>query len=582
MNFTQFDFNEKVLGGIRAAQYTECMPVQEKVFTHALGGADVAVQSQTGSGKTAAFLLTILNQYVLEREETEEGRTKALIIVPTRELAVQIETDAKLLASAIGTVRIGAFFGGVGYQGQDKLLDEGVDIVIGTPGRLIDYSKMGKLDFKQFTNVVIDEADRMFDMGFYPDICSIMNLLQPREKRQTMLFSATLSYRAKNLSWDFMNNPVEIEIEPERVTVEEIHQELYHVSKNEKNALLLYLLGKYKPGNAIIFTNKKIRAVELAKRLRINGFNVQFLMGDLPQKKRLQVIDRMKAGEIDILVATDVAARGLHVNDLDMVINYDIPEDFENYVHRIGRTARAGKSGVAITLACEEYVYGLEPIQDFIGMKIPVVWVDDQDLASVEDKSSHIHFRELVRDENLRGAPRSRGSSTSRAAGKPRSSEARRPNNRRSSGRKPASKPSDQRKSPSDQRKSAAPASTGTRRPAASQTDREKSPKHVPRKPVRQGSANKPRSSAKQPRSDYAKISSMPLEERLAYYKKQYGQSEDSGSGTKTEKTPSIAPQKTPQKKQVGKQATAAAEAASGKEKRRGGFLKRILGRSDT
>lgn len=403
MKFEEYKFTEDVITGIKAAQYTECMPVQEKVFQHSLSGRSLAVRSQTGSGKTAAFLLTILNAYALNRNEK---RIKSLIIAPTRELAVQIQDDAELLTKGMDDIRVGCFYGGVGYPKQEKMLKDGVDIVIGTPGRLLDFQKSNKIDYKKFDIVVIDEADRLFDMGFYPDIRQMMSKLRPAKERQTMLFSATLNNRARNLAWEFMYEPKEIEIESENVTVEEIRQELYHVSKNEKFALLLFLLKKYNPENAIIFTNTKVRAVEISKRLKINGYNVQFMMGDLPQNKRLQVIERMKAGEIKFLVATDVAARGLHVDDLQLVINYDIPEDFENYVHRIGRTARAGKFGLAITMACEQFVYGLESIQDYIHMQIPVAWVNDEELDSVEDKSARMHFRDLVKDADFAGASR--------------------------------------------------------------------------------------------------------------------------------------------------------------------------------
>lgn len=396
MKFNELPLGPEVLEGVRNASFTSCMSVQELVLPQSLQGKDVMVQSKTGSGKTAVFILTILQKYGEAIKNKETTLPVALIIVPTRELAVQIETDANLLSSGFKNFRVGCFYGGVGYQKQDKQVEKGVDLIIGTPGRILDFQKMGKLNFKSIDTFVIDEADRLFDMGFYPDIQKMFTMMVDKTKRQTMLFSATLSSKVKNLAWSYMNNPVEIENQPEEITVNNITQELYHISSDEKFPLLLRLLAKEDPENCLIFTNTKAKAVEISKRLGLNGFTVRYLMGDLPQKKRLAVIDRMKSGNLKFLVATDVAARGLQIDDLALVINYDIPEDFENYVHRIGRTARAGKSGKSITLACEEFVYGLEPIETYIQMKIPVIWPAEDELPLVEDKSKGMKFRDLV------------------------------------------------------------------------------------------------------------------------------------------------------------------------------------------
>ena len=386
MKFTEFNLHKNVLKGIENAGFIDAMPVQEKTIIEVLAGKDVGVQSQTGSGKTAAFLIPLLQYY---SETEKENWKKTLIIAPTRELVVQIENEVKLLGVATN-IKVGSFFGGIGYGKQEALVKAGVEIIIGTPGRLIDFGKSGKINFHDFGHVVIDEADRLFDMGFYPDIKKMMQMMVVPKERRTMLFSATLSTKVMNLAWDYMNNPVTVEIEAENITVNEINQSLFHVSTAEKMSLLLGVLKKENPSSAIIFTNTKYAAVELTERLKVNGYNVHYIMGDLPQRKRLAVINKVKSGEVKFLVATDVAARGLHVNDLDMVVNYDIPEDFENYVHRIGRTARAGKSGRAVTFACEKFVYGLEAIEKYISMKIPVDWPDKE--MFLEDKSAGMNF----------------------------------------------------------------------------------------------------------------------------------------------------------------------------------------------
>jgi ATP-dependent RNA helicase RhlB len=307
-----------------------------------------------------------------------------MVIAPTRELAVQIENEAILLGRNLG-FKICSFYGGVGYGRQEQFLNDNVDIMIGTPGRILDFKKSGKINFKEIGIFVIDEADRLFDMGFLPDITNMLRSLSSDSARRIMLFSATLSREARGIAREYMDNPVEIEIEPEQVAVDAISQELYHVSKNEKMSLLLGVLKKENPKNALIFTNMKDEARVVAERLQYNGYTCEFLSGDLPQGKRSKIVEDVKNGKILFLVATDVAARGIHIDDLELVINYDIPEHCENYVHRIGRTARAGKTGKAISLACEDYLYGLKSIEDFTKVKIPIVFADSD--MYVEDKS---------------------------------------------------------------------------------------------------------------------------------------------------------------------------------------------------
>jgi ATP-dependent RNA helicase RhlB len=386
MEFSEFNFNQDILKGISEAGFKECLPVQKKTFCHTLNGSDVCVQSQTGTGKTAAFLISIFHALT-----GEKLNKKCLIVAPTRELAVQIETEAKLLGRFLD-LKIGCFYGGVKYGKQEKLLEgDEIDIIIGTPGRLMDFARQGKIRLNEIEVLVIDEADRLFDMGFLPDIRWMLKRMPKYNERQTMLFSATLGARTREIAWEHMNEPFEIILNPDRMTVEAISQVIYHVESREKMSLLLGILKGRESANALIFTNTKQAAFMVSNRLEHNGYKSEYLMGDLPQNKREKIIEDFKSGRLQYLVATDVAARGLHVDNLDLVVNYDLPEDPENYVHRIGRTGRTGKSGSAITLACEKFVMGLEALESFIEMKIPVVWADEDFLES--DASEGMHFR---------------------------------------------------------------------------------------------------------------------------------------------------------------------------------------------
>ena len=368
MKFTDLNLDPRIQDGIRDAGFVECTKVQERTFEYSLEGIDVTVQSQTGTGKTAAFLISIFELFL--KEEYFDDRF-ALIIVPTRELAVQIEQEALLLAKHLD-FKMACVYGGVGYEEQERALREGVDILIATPGRLLDFDRSGKVPLPDVGALVIDEADRLFDMGFMPDVRKILRRVPPARERWTMLSSATLDGRVRNLAWRDMSKPAEIAIEPERVTVDTVTQSLYHVTKQQKLSLLLGLLERENPESALIFTNTKHACEQVARRLSMNGREAEFIMGDLPQKKRQKLIDQLKEGNLPILVATDVAARGLHIDDLDLVVNYDLPEHTENYVHRIGRTARAGKRGKAVSLVCEEFVYGLQAIEEFTRKEIPV------------------------------------------------------------------------------------------------------------------------------------------------------------------------------------------------------------------
>ena len=387
MKFTELQLHESLLKGIESAGYVECTPVQEQVLQAALDGADLYVQSQTGTGKTAAFLISIIQQMLARGEVAGK---KALIMVPTRELAVQVEEEARTLISGT-SLKTGSFYGGVGYNKQTAMLKGNVDIIIGTPGRVIDLQESGTMDLSQVVFLVVDEADRMFDMGFYPDLRKLIKVLPKTAERQTMLFSATLNTYVKNLAWEYTEEPVEITIESKQITVEEIDQQLLHVSSDSKMKLLLGILQSEKPESVIIFCNTKRSCEVVAKRLQLNGLESEFIIGDLPQSKRLQVLDSFKSGSLKCLVATDVAARGIDVDDLAMVVNYDLPNESENYVHRIGRTARAGKSGKAYTFCSEQDVYNLVPIERYLGHSIPSAVAFDDMMA--EDKSADVYIR---------------------------------------------------------------------------------------------------------------------------------------------------------------------------------------------
>ena len=387
MNFIELNLDNNLLKGITENGYIVCTPVQDKILSKAFENEDLYVQSQTGTGKTAAYLICIYQQLLAK---SEVAGKKVLILVPTRELAVQVEEEAKILGKYT-KLKTSSFYGGVGYEKQFENLKKDPDIIIGTPGRIIDLLKTGHLDLSKLGFLVVDEADRMFDMGFYPDLRTLLKNIPDSSKRQTMLFSATLNTYVKNLAWEYTEDAKEITIESENITVSEIDQILLHVSSDDKVKLLLGILIKESPESVIIFCNTKRMCEIIAKRLRINGIECEYLIGDLPQPKRLKIINSFKDGKLKCLLATDVAARGIDVENLAMVINYDIPNEAENYVHRIGRTARAGKSGKAYTFCSEQDVYDLPAIERYIEMQIPAVVVDESMLE--EDKSAGIYIK---------------------------------------------------------------------------------------------------------------------------------------------------------------------------------------------
>ena len=402
MEFSTLDLPEPVMHGIRDAGFVAATPIQEAALPLALRGKDVAGQSQTGTGKTAAFLIAAFTRLIREGEPSRPGHSgepRVLIIAPTRELVVQIESDARLLGKH-APFRIQAVYGGIDYNKQRESLAAGCDILVGTPGRLIDYLKQHIWSPRRVEVLVIDEADRMFDMGFIADLRFILRRLPPPERRQSFLFSATLSFRVLELTWEFMNNPSQITIMPQQKPAERVEQTLYHVGREEKFPLLLGLMRR-EGDRFLIFSNTREEARRLEDRLIRNGWDARALTGDVDQKRRLRIINDFKEGVLPVLVATDVASRGLHIEAVSHVINWDLPQDAEDYVHRIGRTARAGAAGRAVGLVDEASALNLEAIEKFIGQKIPVEWAED-DLFVPEIKPSAEERRRFAEERRAR------------------------------------------------------------------------------------------------------------------------------------------------------------------------------------
>ncbi|MCZ6803986.1 MAG: DEAD/DEAH box helicase [Proteobacteria bacterium] len=367
--FRQFALDERLLRVLDDIGFKNCTPIQGECLPLMLDGHDIAGQAQTGTGKTAAFLLIIFH-FLLTRQSQINSNLRALIIAPTRELAIQIHKDAVMFNRYCG-LRLGLVYGGIDYEKQRTALAEGVDVLVGTPGRLIDYFKQGVYKLKDVEIVVLDEADRMFDLGFISDIRYILRRMPKPEKRINMLFSATLSYRVMELAYEHMNSPTLVKINPEQITADKVTQLLYHVANDEKIPLLLALLKHMDPNRTIVFVNTRRVAEKVWSYLEGNEIHSAVLSGDVPQKKRQTLFNEFSKGALKVLVATDLAARGLHIPDVSHIFNYDLPQNSEDYVHRIGRTARAGASGDAISFACEEYVYSLMDIESYIGYSIP-------------------------------------------------------------------------------------------------------------------------------------------------------------------------------------------------------------------
>lgn len=449
ITFSSFDLHPALLAGLEAAGFSRTTPIQAMTLPVALPGGDVAGQAQTGTGKTLAFLVAVMNRLLtrpaLADRKPEDPR--ALILAPTRELAIQIHKDAVKFGADLG-LRFALIYGGVDYDKQRELLTQGVDVIIATPGRLIDYVKQSKVVSLHACEIcVLDEADRMFDLGFIKDIRFLLRKMPERTTRQTLLFSATLSHRVLELAYEHMNEPQKLVVETEFITAAKVRQKVYFPANEEKIPLLIGLLSRSEGARTMIFVNTKAWVERVARSLEKAGYRVGVLSGDVPQKKRESLLNRFQKGQLEILVATDVAARGLHIDGVSHVYNYDLPFDAEDYVHRIGRTARLGAEGDAISFACEIYAQSLPDIEAYIEQKLPVEPVTAELLTAIprppraapepsaevdEDAGESIGaiFKEAreqrIADEQRRGGGRSGGGSSRSGSGpsRPRSGPA--------------------------------------------------------------------------------------------------------------------------------------------------------------
>ena len=381
--FSSLGLAQSIIDGLDEAGFKNCTPIQEQTLPISISGKDVAGQAQTGTGKTIAFLLATYHALLSKPASDNKSGVRALILAPTRELAIQIHNDALIIGKHTG-IKVGLAYGGTDYEKQRKTLEDGVDILIGTPGRTIDFFKQKVFNLRTADVLVLDEADRMFDLGFINDIRYLLRRLPEPEKRLNLLFSATLSFKVTELAYEHMNSPEMIRIEPEQVTAKMVVESIYYPADNEKIPLLIKILNDEKPNRGIIFINTKHNADRLNRYLEGNGFDNAVLSGDVPQKKRQQILIRFQEGKLPLLIATDVAARGLHIPEVSHVFNFDLPQDAEDYVHRIGRTARSGASGKAISFACETYAYSLPDIEAYISHKIPFSQIDSSSLPKVK------------------------------------------------------------------------------------------------------------------------------------------------------------------------------------------------------
>lgn len=420
VKFADLPLLPEIQSAIDELGFVYCTPIQAKTLPVSLKGKDIAGQAQTGTGKTAAFLIAAF-QHLLKnprpnKNQRGQSQVRFIILAPTRELAIQIAEDCKKLGKNTG-LKFALAYGGTGYDKQQKAIEQGTDILIGTPGRIIDYWKKKVFSLHQCQGLVLDEADRMLDLGFITDIRFLLRRLPKPEKRLSMLFSATLSHRVMELSYEHMNQPEKIEIKAQAVNTKKITQAVYYPANNEKIPLLIGLFQKLKPQRAIVFVNTKRNAEEIEDFFRSNDIKAVLISGDVRQNKRQHLLQEFSAGKHQVLIATDVAARGLHIDDVSHVFNYDLPQVAEDYVHRIGRTARAGASGEAHSFACEDTAFYLPEIEEYIGMSVP--------MASVTaDLLPDINSRKRIQRNRVPHRPAKKGGRPSgKFKGKPRNAK---------------------------------------------------------------------------------------------------------------------------------------------------------------
>ena len=413
--FIDLDLPIEIQRAVADLGYRYCTPIQAEILPILLAGRNAAGQSQTGTGKTAAFLLALFTGFLRQADSKPPapGTPRALVLAPTRELAMQIRKEADALATYTGIVTT-AVFGGMDYDKQRRALASGrTDLLVATPGRLLDFMGSGAIRLNLAETLIIDEADRMMDMGFIPDVSKIIRKLPPRNRRQTWLFSATLSPEVMRLASRWMDNPQRVEIQPENITVDTIEQKVYIVPTPKKMPLLMRVLSQPEAMRVIVFANRRDTAEHLANDLRRRGLNVALLSGAVSQEKRIRTLESFRAGKVPIVVATDVAGRGLHIENVTHVINYNLPEDPEDYVHRIGRTGRVGASGVSVAFACEDESFLLPDIEKFIGRPLVYEQPPDEWLVDVDappgvryDEAQKKNNRPASRDKRLAGQRR--------------------------------------------------------------------------------------------------------------------------------------------------------------------------------
>jgi ATP-dependent RNA helicase RhlB len=409
VSFDSFDLQEPLRDAIRKIGFEFCTPIQAQSLVHTLKGHDVTGKAQTGTGKTAAFLITIINDLLSNPIEEERylAEPRALIVAPTRELAIQIASDASLLTDGTGLHTV-TLVGGEDYQKQNRALDrKPVDIVVATPGRLLDFASNDNLHLGLIEILVLDEADRMLDMGFIPQVRQVVSRTPRKDCRQTLLFSATYTPEIVELADRWAMDPIMVEVESEKVAADDIDQIVYLVTTADKYNLLFNLISEPGAEKIMVFSNRRDQVRKLADNLYRNGIECGMLSGEVAQNKRIRTLEEFKTGKIKVLVATDVAGRGLHIDDVTHVVNYTLPEEADDYVHRIGRTGRAGAVGTSISFACEEDSFLLPDIEEKLEMKLECIHPEERLLEKAPAFTRSTHFKKA--SDSGRGAPRSKG-----------------------------------------------------------------------------------------------------------------------------------------------------------------------------